>query len=307
MHQAGNGKSVWDGGCNSLQGWSIHAFLWLQGLASACKHPEGKSDPSETEGLVELQSRQILQGEAEADIPIWKEALFGAELLLLHASPVYYGLGIPRGDGAAVIVFPGFLGSDVYMSDMRTWLSRLGYRTYASGIGLNADCPNLLIRYRVAEILAKARTATRRRVHLIGHSLGGVIARSIAAQRPNDVASVTTLGAPFRGNVAHISVLKAAKAVRATILSEHGEAVMPDCYTPRCTCDFLNSLRHELPRSMPQTAIYTRDDGIVDWRYCRTGDHDCDFEVPGTHIGLVFNASAYSVIARRLSENPAKR
>jgi pimeloyl-ACP methyl ester carboxylesterase len=253
------------------------------------------------------ESPLVLHDEAEADIPIWKEALFGAELLLLHASPVYYGLGIPRGDGAAVIVFPGFLGSDVYTTELRSWLSRIGYRTYASGIGLNADCPNLLINYRVAEVLAKARTATRRKVHLIGHSLGGLIARSVAAQRPNDVASVTTLGAPFRGNVAHNAVLRAAKAVRASILDEHGGAVMPECYTPRCTCDFLNSLRRTFPPSIPQTAIYTRDDGIVDWRYCRTGDRDSDFEVPGTHIGLVFNASAYSIIASRLAEATATR
>ena len=44
---------------------------------------------------------------AEADIAIWKEALFGADILLLHASPVFYGLGVPHGDGAAVIVIPG--------------------------------------------------------------------------------------------------------------------------------------------------------------------------------------------------------
>lgn len=257
--------------------------------------------------MTEGSSQLLLRDEAEADISIWKEALFGAELLLLHASPVYYGLGIPRGDGAAVIVFPGFLGSDVYTGELRSWLSRLGYRTYASGIGLNAECPNLLIQYRVSEVLAKARAATRRKVHLIGHSLGGVIARSVAAQRPNEVASVTTLAAPFRGNVAHHAVLRAARAVRATILHEHGEAVMPACYTPRCTCDFLNSLRREFPPSIPQTAIYTRDDGIVDWRYCRTGDRNSDFEVPGTHIGLVFNASAYSIIATRLAEAPATR
>jgi hypothetical protein len=80
---------------------------------------------------------------------------------------------------------------------------------------------------------------------------------------------------------------------------------MPECYTPRCTCDFVNSLRTDLPRSIPQTAIYTQDDGIVDWRYCRTGDCECDFEVPGTHIGLAFNPSAYSVIAERLAQAAA--
>jgi triacylglycerol lipase len=286
---------------------NIDTLFGLQRAFSACKQLEGKIHRSGTAGLIQAPSQPILQQEAEADISIWKEALFGAELLLLHASPVYYGLGVPRGDGAAVIVFPGFLGSDVYMSQLRSWLGRIGYRTYASGIGLNAECPNLLIQYRVTEVLAKARAATRRKVHLVGHSLGGVIARSIAAQRPNDIASVTTLGAPFRGNVAHNAVLRAAKAVRATILREHGGDVLPDCYTPRCTCDFLNSLQKELPASIPQTAIYTRDDGIVDWRYCRTGRRGSDFEVPGTHIGMVFNASAYSIIANRLAEVPAKR
>jgi triacylglycerol lipase len=285
----------------------IEQFLGLQVVVSACKHPEGKSNPCGPERLIESPLHLVLHDEAEADISIWKEALFGAELLLLHASPVYYGLGIPRGDGAAVIVFPGFLGSDVYTGELRSWLTRIGYRTYASGIGLNAECPNLLIQYRVAEVLAKARAATRRRVHLIGHSLGGVIARSVAAQHPNDIASVTTLGAPFRGNVAHSAVLRAAKAVRSAILDEHGGAVMPECYTPRCSCDFLNSLRREFPASIPQTAIYTRDDGIVDWRYCRTGNRDSDFEVPGTHIGMVFNASAYSIIATRLAEAAATR
>ena len=285
----------------------IHPFLGLQDGLPACKHPEGKSYPCGPARLIESSSHPLLHDEAEADIPIWKEALFGADLLLLHASPIDYGLAVARGDGAAVIVFPGFLGSDVYMGELRSWLTRIGYRTYASGIGINAECPNLLIQYRVAEVLAKARAATRRKVHLIGHSLGGVIARSVAAQHPNDIASVTTLAAPFRGNVAHSAVLRAAKAVRAAILDEHGGAVMPDCYTPRCTCDFLNSLRREFPASSPQTAIYTRDDGIVDWRYCRTGNRDSDFEVPGTHIGLVFNASAYSIIASRLSAATATR
>src|ERR1051326_2851379 len=94
--------------------------------------------------------------QGEADIAIWKEALFGAELLLLHASPVYYGLGIPKGDGSAVVVIPGFLGSDLYVSHLHSWLERIGYRPYVSGIGLNADCPNLLIRYQLGATVRQA-------------------------------------------------------------------------------------------------------------------------------------------------------
>ncbi len=227
--------------------------------------------------------------------------MFGAELLLLHASPVFYGLGIPRGDGTAVVLIPGFLGTDLYLTHLASWLGRIGYRAYVSGIGLNAECPNLLIKYRLAETVDRAVRQTRRKVHLIGHSLGGVMARSVASQRPGDIASVTTLGAPFRGTVLNHSVMNVASAVRQNILNEHGDEVMPECYTPRCTCDFVNSLRCRMNGRALQTAIYTRDDGVVDWRYCRTGDPDDDFEVSGTHMGLVFNPAVYTLIAERLA------
>lgn len=241
-----------------------------------------------------------LEEHSEADISIWKEALFGAELLLLHASPVYYGFGIPRGDGSAVIVIPGFLGNDEYLGHLNGWLGRIGYRTYVSGINLNAECPNLLIRDRLARTIDKALRETDRKIHIIGHSLGGVIARSVAHQRPDDIASVITIASPFRGVVAHRAILSAANLVRTHILKEHGSKVLPDCYTAHCTCDFICSLKSQIPESVIKTAIYTQDDGVVDWRYCLTHDPGCDFEVPGTHIGLAFNSSVYSIIANRL-------
>jgi triacylglycerol lipase len=242
------------------------------------------------------------QDYAEADTTIWKEALFGAEILLLHASPVYYGLGIPRGDGSAAVLVPGFLGTDRYLKQLHSWLARIGYRPYFSGIGLNAECPNLLIQHRLNENIEKALLETERKIHLIGHSLGGIITRSVANQRPDDIASVITLGSPFRGTVAHPTVLNVADAVRKQILKEHGPGVLPTCYTGRCTCNFLASLRRKMPRSMFETAIFTRQDGVVDWRYCITGNANSDFEVSGTHIGLAFNASAYTIIANRLAE-----
>ena len=83
----------------------------------------------------------------EADTSLWTEALFGAEILILHATPVYYGLGVPRGDGSAVVIIPGFLGTDLYLTELHAWLGRIGYRPYFSGIGINAECPNLLTRH----------------------------------------------------------------------------------------------------------------------------------------------------------------
>ena len=253
-------------------------------------------------GSSKLRSRrQSPQPHPEADTSLWTEALFGAEVLLLHAMPVYYGFGVPHGDDSAVVIIPGFLGTDLYLTELHGWLDRIGYRSYFSGIGINAECPNLLIQRRLNETIKTALRETGRKVHLIGHSLGGVIARSIAGQRPKDIASVITLASPIRGTVANRTVLHAAEAVRVRILNEHGTGVLPSCYTGRCTCNFLDFLKREIPDSVAETAIYTRHDGIVDWRFCMTGRPEADFEVPGTHIGMAFNPGAYSIIAERLS------
>lgn len=134
----------------------------------------------------------------EAPISMLREALFGVEAALLHAAPVYYGFGVPHGDNSAVVVIPGFLGTDIYLTEMFAWLRRVGYTPYFSGIGLNAECPNLLIKRRLTETVERALQETGKRIHLIGHSLGGIIARAVGGQRPNDIASVITLGSPFR-------------------------------------------------------------------------------------------------------------
>jgi hypothetical protein len=189
----------------------------------------------------------------------------------------------------------------VYLVEFRTWLRRIGYKTYHSGIGLNAECPNLLIKHRLSESIEKAYAETGKKVHLIGHSLGGVLARAMASQKPRLVASVITMGSPFRGVSVHPTILRAAELVRGQILERHGKGVLPDCYTGACTCRFLESLTTKLPNSMRQTAIYTKTDGIVDWQVCLTGNPKHDFEVSSTHIGMVFNPIVFNLVAHRLA------
>ena len=238
---------------------------------------------------------------AASNLPLWQEALFGIEILLLHAAPVYYGFGVPPGDGSGVVIIPGFLANDVYLVELYAWLKRLGYRPYFSGIGLNADCPNLLMRSRLHSTIEQAWRETGKRVHLLGHSLGGLLARAAAGERWRQVRSVITLGSPFRGTVLHPRVGQAVERVRQHILANRGDSVLPGCYTGRCTCAFLNSLRHDLPRPISETAIYSRSDGMVDWRCCVTGNEEDDFAVIGTHIGMVFNPVVYGIIAGRLA------
>ena len=234
-------------------------------------------------------------------LPIWLEGLAALEMLCLRVSPVYWGCGVPKGDGSAVVVIPGFLLTDLYLTEFRLWLRRMGYQPYSSGIGWNAECPNLLIKQRLTSTVEKAHTATGRRVHIVGHSLGGVMARAIAAQMPDSIASVITLGSPFQGVMAHSSILRAAEWVRSGIHKRNGRAVLPECYTAACTCNFLESIAGDFPASVGQTAIYTKSDGIVDWRVCATGDPAVDHEVSATHLGLAFNPTVYELIGQRLA------
>lgn len=236
--------------------------------------------------------------------PLWREAFVGLDWLALRSSPVYYGLGVPRGDGAAVIVIPGFLGTDFYLQEIHSWLRRIGYRPYMSRIGWNAECINTLVE-RLSETIAKAQAETERPVHLIGHSLGGVLARSATAQRPERIASVITLGSPFRGIRSHPLVLAAGERVRARIRRQNGTN-QPDCYTGYCGCEAVTAIQSGWPSSVPQSAIYTKGDGVVDWRVCVNDDPSTNFEVTGTHVGLVFNAGVYGLVAKRLHASYSK-
>lgn len=230
----------------------------------------------------------------------------GVEFAFLHVSPIYWGYGIPHGDGSAIILVPGFLGTDLYLTQFAVWLRRIGYQSFYSGIPVNAECPNLLIRRYLNDAIEKASAYTQGKIHLIGHSLGGSLVRAAAAQMPERIASVITLAAPIQGIGARASVMNAAEFVRKQILERHEQGVLPNCYTSRCTCEFFESLRGDFPKSVRQTAIYTKEDGILDWRVCQTGDPAVDVEVSATHIGMVFSPLVYSIVAQRLAQARAQ-
>lgn len=225
-----------------------------------------------------------------ASRPLWRESFAGAEWLALRFSPVYQGEGVQHGDGAAVVTVPGFLARDASMHELNAWLRRIGYRPYASRIGRNANCPEVLVE-RLTRTIDRAYNDTGRRVHLVGHSLGGVLARVAAVSSPERVASVTTLAAPVRGPRVH------------PILLHIASVVLPACFAGLCTCGgLLRELERPLPTSIATLSLYSRNDGVLDWRCCLNDDAGAtNIDVRTTHTGMAANVRVYGLLAGFLS------
>jgi pimeloyl-ACP methyl ester carboxylesterase len=221
-----------------------------------------------------------------------QELRWQAELARLLVDPVYRGQGVPRGDGGPVLLIPGFLAGDSSLSVMADWLKRMGHRPHGSGIRFNVDCSERIL-HGLEKRLEKI--AAYRPAAIIGHSRGGHFAKALAHRRPDLVCRVVSMGAgldtPFAISVPTLGAVAAVRTVH--------ERRRPGCFTTGCGCDFAAHYRAEFPEQIPLTSIYSRGDGVVQWRSCVVDYARC-VEVTGSHIGLAFNRKAYRVIGEAL-------
>lgn len=229
------------------------------------------------------------------------EMRWQAELARLLVDPVFQGSGVVRGDGAPVLLIPGFLAGDTSLSVMRSWLKRVGYDPRRSGIYSNVGCSNRMLD-RLDERLARVHAETGRRTMLVGHSRGGHFAKALANRRPERVAAVVSLGAgldtPFDISIPTKYAVAAFREIyAATTDREHRHG----CFTDTCRCAFTRYYAGAFPEEVPLTSIYTRGDGVVWWEACRV-PYARNVEVTGSHVGLAFNRKAYRALATALGD-----
>src|SRR5947208_191801 len=142
-----------------------------------------------------------MQAPSLVRIPIWRESRVAFEHAGLRRDPVFKGRGVVDGEGAPVMLVPGFLAGDPSMATMAGWLKRMGYRPCRAEMRANVDCGS-----RAAERLEAAleRQADRhgRKVAIVGQSRGGAMARLLAVRRPDLVSGIVTLGSPLTNQLA---------------------------------------------------------------------------------------------------------
>ena len=105
--------------------------------------------------------------------------------------PLLYSM--PRGDGHAVLVFPGLAASDLSTAPLRRYLRDRGYDARAWEMGRNLGPGNGVLEECHRKV-RQLRAETGRKVTLIGWSLGGIYARETAKTAASDVRQVMRLG-----------------------------------------------------------------------------------------------------------------
>ncbi len=233
--------------------------------------------------------------------PIWRESSWALELAALHRSAAWRGEGVADGEGRSVLLIPGFLAGDGSLGTMTTWLRRAGYRTKRAGMRANVGCSEAACA-RIEERLESMADRSGARVAIVGQSRGGVFAKAIAARRPDLVSGVVTLGSPLTNMLAvhplvlaHIGVVGALGSLAIPGLLSHR------CLRGACCERFRKAFEGPFPDDVGFLSIYSRVDGIVDWRACLDPEADEHVQVHSSHCGMSVNATAFAATARALA------
>lgn len=195
-----------------------------------------------------------------------------------------------RGDGRPIMLLPGLLNGDRSNAVLRRYLTRLGYDVQGWGLGRNFGARTI---GPAAERLiprVAALAATRGAVTLIGVSLGGMIARLVAAVAPELVREVVTISSPFAGPGRATNVWRAFEWAT-------GERLADPAVVAR-------SALIAAPLRVPATAIWSRSDGLVAGSICRVAG-ERSIEVRSGHLGVQLRPEVLLAVAGVLGESPS--
>lgn len=198
-----------------------------------------------------------------------------------------------KGDGHPVLVFPGLGVSGAATADLRARLQQLGYSVYDwkhgmnSGPGIDFEGWLVLLGEHLREIYAEHSS----RISLIGWSFGGTYARELAKKQPLLVRQVITLATPF-------GQLKPTPA--------ENDRMQPATFN--LFSDDSAEEQLGLVPPGPSSSIYSRTDGIVDWKQCigdKAANHR-NIEIDGvSHFGMVHHPEVLRIIASLLQDPAA--
>lgn len=212
----------------------------------------------------------------------WRIAREAAHLAIAVPSLAF----APRGDGAPVMLCPGWQAPQSSMEPLRRFLSRKGFHAKHWGQGLNRGNVGHYLEVLIPQVRARAEEEACP-VALVGWSLGGVISREIAREADDAVSCVVTFGSPVVGGPVYTATAgRMSEADRIRVLARIAERERGN------------------PIRVPMSTIFSRIDSIVDWpacidRYSPTVTH---YEVKSTHLSMGLDPVVWRVVLDTLLE-----
>jgi triacylglycerol lipase len=204
----------------------------------------------------------------------------------------------PRSEEPVILV-PGFMAGDTTLRAMSRTLRRRGFRTYRSHIHANVGCTLTAaseLEMRIESIAIKRDS----RVRIVGHSLGGMLARGLAVRRPDLISGIVTMGSPMLAPGAHHLLLTAGVDVLVRLSRAGVPGLMSEeCVAGSCARQSFDESREPMPAGVSFTAIYSRRDAIVDWRACVDPEARA-VEVTSSHVGMAIDPRVIDVVTDAL-------
>jgi hypothetical protein len=113
---------------------------------------------------------------------------------------------------------------------------------------------------------------------------------------------MVTLGTPMLDPFAvHPLVLAQVGLVGALGTLGVGGLFRHTCLAGPCCETFREAMVTSFPRGVGYVSVYSRRDGIVDWRVCLDPAADELLEVDASHCGMALHAGTYRAVARALA------
>lgn len=212
----------------------------------------------------------------------------------LIADPIYYGEGLPKGDGSLDIIVPGFgLGEDWYR-EPKQCIQNIGYNSivYPLRLGRNIEPLGGMIKPFV-DCVVEQKEKTGQKLTLTGHSKGGLLIYASWYFYPDEIEQsckqLFFVGSPIPQRVnttvggLYLLTQIGFGGDDFKLMQELGQYLEP----PR-------------PEGIKAISINSLNDPII--KGIAIGSNGNHFEVGGSHAGLLYNTEVLKLKAWQMAE-----
>jgi triacylglycerol lipase len=247
-------------------------------------------------------SAQLPQ-DAPSIAPWWGELRYSAELARVLARNGARARRTPP-QAPPVLLIPGFMAGDGSLRVLGAWLRRRGHHVSMSGMRANVDCAERAMGPLLGR-LHELHRRSGRRVFLIGQSRGGGLARCLAARAPRASGGLAMLGTPVLDPLAISRPVRHLVGAMA-LLGDLGlrGVFSSECIDGACCETVRDELRAPLAPHIRALSVYSKSDGVVDWRACLDPHADC-VEVDSSHCGMSVHARVFELLEDALDATAA--